>query len=207
MDAAKSVSAAFKTTSRTPSGQSSALRSRGHALVRHTKNGYAVTLRFTTTTRGLARVRALRAGRVQTALSFTVAQGPATVGPFPVARSGYYSFELSIGTRALHWNACLGRCGAAAHAAPFVLTREAAKAVDAGAVWSLTVHFRSTMPSAAQLRVLRDGRLVRNVRFAPGAGEVTGGPLLLSPGTYQLRLRATDGYGRVRKLTWYAFLP
>jgi hypothetical protein len=201
------VSAAFKTTSRTPTGHTAALRSRGHPLVRHTRSGYAVTLRFTTTQRGVARVRALRAGRVQTALSFTVAQGPATVGPFPVARSGYSAFELTIGARALRWHACLGRCGAAAHADPFVLTRGPAKAVDAGAVWSLTVGFHATMPSAARLRVLRNGRTARDVRFAPGAGEVTGGPFLLSPGTYQLRLTATDAYGRVRKLTWYAFLP
>jgi hypothetical protein len=36
---------------------------------------------------------------------------------------------------------------------------------------------------------------------------VAAGPFLLSPGTYQLHLTATDAYGRVRKLKWYAVLP
>jgi hypothetical protein len=44
------------------------------------------------------------------------------------------------------------------------------------------------------------------MRFPAPAGTVTAGPLLLSPGTYQLHLTATDAYGRVRKLTWYALL-
>jgi hypothetical protein len=208
MDAAKSVSAAFKSTSRTPSAAagSKVLTSRGRAIVRRTANGFLVTLRFVTTRRGIAHVRAVLAGRLQTALSFPVAPGTATVGPFPVVRPGFYAFELRLGPRQLRWAACLGRCGAAAHAPPFVLVRGPARAVDAGAVWSLTVDFRATMPSGAQLRILRSGRLARNVRFPAPAGTVTTGPFLLSPGTYQLRLTATDVYGRVRKLSWYAFL-
>ena len=140
MDAAKSVSAAFKGTSRTPSGQAGALRITGHAVVRRTSAGFRVTLRFVAPRRGIAHVRALLAGRLQTALSFTVAPGRATVGPFPVAKPGFYVFEVALGLQELRWTACLGRCGAAAHAAPFVLARGPAKAVDAGALWSLTAQ-------------------------------------------------------------------
>jgi uncharacterized repeat protein (TIGR02543 family) len=209
MDATKSVTAAFKSTSRTPSGAAGgkALQARGRAIVRRTANGFRVTLRFVTTRRGIAHVRALLAGRLQTALSFPVAPGTATVGPFPVVKPGFYAFELTLGARQLRWAACLGRCGSAAHAPPFVVARGPAKAVDAGAVWSVTVNYRASLPSGAQLRVVRSGRLARTMRFPAPAGAVTVGPLLLSPGTYQLRLTATDPYGRARNLTWYAFLP
>jgi Divergent InlB B-repeat domain len=206
MDASKSVSAAFKSEGRTPVGVRT-LSSRGRPVVRRTKNGWLVTLRFATAQGGRARVRATRAGRLQTALAFPVARGAATVGPFTVTRPGFYVFDLALGARRLRWTACLGRCGAAAHAGPFVLVRGPAKAVDAGALWSLTVKFHSTMPAAARLRIFRSGRLARDVRFAPSAGAITSGPFLLSPGTYQLRLAATDAYGRVRRLSWYAFLP
>jgi hypothetical protein len=209
MDASKSVSAAFKSTSRTPSAVAAgrALRSLGRPIVRRTANGFLVTLRFVTTRRGIAHLRAVLAGRLQTALSFPVAPGTATVGPFPVVKPGFYAFEVRLGPRQLRWAACLGRCGAAAHAPPFVLVRGPSKAIDAGAVWSLTVKFRQTMPSGARIRVLRSGRLARVVRFAAPVGAVTAGPFLLSPGTYRLHLTATDAYGRVRKLSWYALLP
>ena len=207
MDAAKSVSAAFRATSRTPSGQAGALRITGHAVVRKTSAGFRVTLRFVAPRRGIAHVRALLAGRLQTALSFTVAPGRATVGPFPVVKPGSYVFEVALGLQKLRWTACLGRCGAAAHAAPFVLARGPAKAVDAGALWSLTLNYRSSQAAGAQIRVLRSGKLAKELRFPAGAGGVTAGPFLLSPGNYQLRLTAKDTWGRVRKLTWYAFLP
>jgi hypothetical protein len=209
MDASKSVSAAFRSQSRTPAAPvgGKALRSRGRPVVRRTENGWLVTLRFVTAQRGRARVRAVRAGRLQTALAFPVAQGAATVGPFTVTRPGFYVFDLALGLRRLRWTACLGRCGAAAHAGPFLLVRGPARAVDAGALWTLTVKFHSTMPAAARVQIFRSGKLARDVRFAPPAGAVTSGPFLLSPGTYDLRLTATDAYGRVRKLKWYAFLP
>ena len=207
MDAAKSVSAAFRGTSRTPSGQAGALRITGHAVVRKTSAGFRVTLRFVAPRRGIAHVRALLAGRLQTALSFTVAPGRATVGPFPVVKPGFYVFEVALGLQKLRWTACLGRCGAAAHAPPFVLVRGPAKAVDAGALWSLTVNYRSSQAAGAQIRVLRSGKLAKELRFPARAGGVTAGPFLLSPGNYQLRLTAKDTWGRMRKLTWYAFLP
>jgi hypothetical protein len=209
MDVAKSVSAAFQATTRTSAGVGSVkkLQITGHAVVRKTSAGFRVTLRFVAPRRGVAHVRALLTGRLQTALSFTVAPGRATVGPFPVVRPGFYVFEVALGLQKLRWTACLGRCGAAAHAPPFVVARGPSKAVDAGAVWSVTLNFRQTLPSGAHLRVLRSGRLARELRFPAPAGAVAAGPFLLSPGTYQLGLTLTDAYGRVRKLTWYAFLP
>jgi Divergent InlB B-repeat domain len=207
MDADKSVSAAFEATTRTPSGHTGALRISGHAVVRKTGTGFRVTLRFVTPRRGVAHVRALLAGRLQTALSFTVAPGRATVGPFPVVKPGFYVFEIALGLQKLRWTACLGRCGAAAHAAPFVVVRGPSKAVDAGALWSVTVNYRASLPAGALVRVFRSGRLARELRFPAPQGAVTAGPFLLSPGTYQLRLTTTDTWGRVRKLTWYAFLP
>jgi hypothetical protein len=44
------------------------------------------------------------------------------------------------------------------------------------------------------------------VRFPVAAGPVVAKPLLLSPGSYSLRLYAVDAYGRVRTLNWLAIL-
>jgi hypothetical protein len=205
LGSASSVTATFSGV-RTATGVQGALRSGGKPLVRRAGGGFRVTLRFTTTQRGTAHVRALRAGRVETALAFTIAPGAAAIGPFQLAKSGYYAFELTLGSRALRWTACLGRCGAAAHAGPFTLTRGPARVVDSGAVWSVSLHLTATKASGAVVRVYRAGRLVRVARLALDAGDVTAGPFLLTPGTYRLRLTATDAYGRTRSLGWYAFL-
>jgi Divergent InlB B-repeat domain len=208
MDADKSVSAAFRAAGRTSAGVGSVkkLQITGHAVVRKANTGFRITLRFVTPRRGVAHVRALLAGRLQTALSFPVAPGPATVGPFPVVKPGFYVFEVALGAQRLRWTACLGKCRAAAHAAPFVLVRGPAKAIDAGALWTMTLSYRSTQAAGAQIRVFRSGKLAKDLQFPAPAGGVTAGPFLLSPGTYQLRLTATDRWGRVRKLTWYAVL-
>ncbi len=169
-----------------------------------------VTLRFRTGQRGTVHLRALRAGRLETALSFAAPAGAATVGPFPVAKPGFYAFDLTQSGRALHWHACLGgRCGEAAarRAGPFALTRSAPTVVDAGALWSVTLRFGSTQPMGVDLRVYRSKKLAREVRFAGRKGPGDVGPILLSPGNYTMRLNATDAYGRVRALTWVAFLP
>ena len=205
MSAAKEVTAAF--TGSAPASGSVGLRRIGPAVVARTGNGFAVTLRFHTAARGHARVRALRAGRVETALAFTAAPGTARVGPFPFAKSGFYEFELRLGARTLRWTACLGRCGEHASSTPFTLTRGLAAAVDAGALWSVTLHFRSTAPAGADVRVYRGGRLARQVSFPIHAGAITPGALLLSPGNYQINLEAVDAYGRIRTLAWYALLP
>ena len=205
LEKAATVTATFS-GARVPAHAGAPLRSRGRPIVHQTRSGFRVTLRFTTAQRGAVHVRALRAGRVQTALSFTIASGQATIGPFPVTKPGFYRFELTLGDRELHWTACLGRCGAAAHAAPFVLRRGPAKVLDAGALWSVSVRFHATLPSGALVRIYRGGRLVRSARFPLRAGEVSAGAFLLSPGTYRLRLMATDAYGRTRTLSWYALL-
>jgi hypothetical protein len=208
MTAARRVTATFTGGSgRTPAAGSAALRSIGPAAVSRTASGFEVTLRFRSNERGRARVRALRAGRVETALAFTAPAGAATVGPFPVGKSGFYTFELRLAGRTLRWTACLGRCGERAAPSPFTLTRGLPTVDDAGTLWSVTLHFRSSQPAGAVVRVFRSSRLAREVRFPIRIGATTPGTLLLSPGTYRIGLSATDAYGRVRTLTWYALLP
>jgi hypothetical protein len=199
--AAKTVTATFTGA---PSGT---LRSRGRPSVERGKSGFAVTLRFSTSEQGTAHVRAFRAGQVMAAFSFPVAAGPVTIGPFPVGTPGYYVFEVALGSHAISWKACLGRCGAAASAPPFAVTREAASVFDAGAAWSVSVHFRTNLPAGLQLRVYRRATLALDYQFAAPAGRLRAGPFLLSSGSYVLRLTATDAFGRVRTLTWFAVLP
>ena len=81
------------------------------------------------------------------------------------------------------------------------------RATDAGALWSLTLHFRSSQAASGVVHIYRSKRLVRTVRFPIRAGVVVPGALLLSPGTYRVALTATDSVGRIRALTWYALLP
>jgi hypothetical protein len=208
MDEAKRVTAAFTGGSgRIPTPGSAAPGKIGPPVVSRTAVGYEVTLRFRSPGRSRARMRALRAGRLETALAFAAAPGAASVGPFPLVKPGFYTFELLLGGRTLTWTACLGRCGERAAASPFVLTRGAALVVDAGALWSMTLHFSSTQPAGAVVRVYRGKRLAREICFPIRAGAAVSSVLLLSPGTYRIRLVATDAFGRIRTLTWYALLP
>jgi hypothetical protein len=204
MEQARRVTAAFAGGSGPATGP---LRSLGPPRVSRTATGFQVTLRFRSAERGRARVRALRAGRIETSLAFTAPAGPATVGPFPVAKSGFYTFELRLGGRTLRWTACLGRCGERAATSAFTLTRGLPAVDDAGTLWAVTLHFRSSQPAGAVVRVLRGRTLAREVRFPIRVGRTTPGTLLLTPGSYRIRLAATDAYGRVRTLTWYALLP
>jgi uncharacterized repeat protein (TIGR02543 family) len=201
---AKAVTARFTAPA---GGPGAPLRSRGRPIVERGKTGFAVILRFSTSQQGTARVRALRAGRVTMAFSLPVATGAVNIGPFSVAKRGYYTFEVALGGRRINWTACLGRCGAAAAGPPFTVTREPASIIDAGAAWSVTVHVRANLPAGVELRVYRGTTLALEYHSAPPAGRLSAGPFLLSPGTYTLRLTATDAYGRVRTLTWFAFLP
>ena len=207
MDASKQISARFTGGTGPATVAGTALHRAGPPVVSATDVGFEVTLRFKTTVRGQARMRALRAGRVQTALAFAAAPGRVTIGPFPVARSGFYVFEVRLAGRTLRWSACLGRCGEHATSDPFSLSRGLPVVVDAGALWSLTLRFRSSQPAGVVVRVYRSGRLARELRFPISTGAVTPGALLLSPGTYRISLNATDAYGRLRTLTWYAALP
>jgi len=206
MDEAKNVSARFQ-GGRTPAAAGRALRSVGPPIVSRTTNGYEITLRYTSTRRGKARIRAFRAGRLESALTFNAAAGRAIAGPIPVAKPGFYSLELHLGANTLRWTVCLGRCGEHATPDPFTLTRGPATAVDAGALWSLTLHFRSNAAAGAVVRVYRGKQLAREVRFPIHAGPIVPGALLLSPANYRIELKATDAVGRVRTLAWYALLP
>jgi uncharacterized repeat protein (TIGR02543 family) len=205
LGAARAATATFTAShAGVPSGT---LRSRGRPIVERERRGFAVTLRFTTTQQGTAQVRALRAGRVMMRFSFPVTPGPVTIGPFSVARSGYYTFQVAVGSRAISWTACLGRCGEAATGRRFTVTREVDRVIAAGAAWSVTVNFRTTLPADVQLRVYRATALALAYHLARPAGRLSAGPFLLSPGNYTLRLTATDAYGRVRTLSWFALLP
>jgi uncharacterized repeat protein (TIGR02543 family) len=202
VSASTSVTAGFAGGTGPPPTGTTGLTSLGIPIVKHGATGYLVSLRFRTSTGGGASVRGLRAGRLATSLSVRVPAGTATIGPFPVVRAGLYVFELRLGGHVLRWSACLGRCGAAATAPPFVLTRETPVVTRAGAVWSVTLRFVANAISDAHIRVLRGGRLLADHHFLAGAREIVVGPFLLGPGSYTLVLRAADAYGRVRTLDW-----
>jgi uncharacterized repeat protein (TIGR02543 family) len=209
LTAATTVNATFTTPGGGGGGGGSGgtLSPRGRPAVQRSPSGYAVTLRFTTSQSGTARVRVLRAGRIVTAFSSTVPAGATAVGPFRVASSGYYRFAVTVAGQTIGWTSCLGRCGAAAAGRPFVVTGEAPTVRRAGQAWSITVHVRSTLPADARLRLYRGNAVAVDYHFAPGAGRANAGPFVVSPGTYTLRLSATDGFGRTRTLTWFAYLP
>jgi uncharacterized repeat protein (TIGR02543 family) len=171
-------------------------------LVRRSATGYLVTLRFRTSLAGTARVRGTRAGRLITSLAVHVPAGNATIGPFPVAKSGSFTFEVRVGTHALRWRTCLGLCGAAATAPPFVLTRQTPIVNRTGVVWSVTLRFRASAISDAHIVVRRSGKFLSDHHFLGGARAIIVGPFLLGPGNYTLTLRAVDAYGRVRTLSW-----
>jgi hypothetical protein len=183
-----------------------ALASSGRPLVKRTARGYAVTLRFKTQQAGTARVTGRRAGRLLTSLSVRVPAGSATIGPFPVAKPGFYTFEVRLGTRALRWRTCLGRCGSAAGAAPFRLLRDTPVVKRTGAAWSVTLRFRASAISDANISVRRGGKLLSAHHFLAGMRRIVVGPFLLGPGSYTFRLSAVDAFGRIRTLTWIADL-
>ena len=177
------------------------LTSVGRPLVIHTAAGYRVTLRFSSSRAGVARVLGLRAGRVGARVTFRIAAGPARVGPFTVKLPGLYTFQVRVGTALLQWRVCLGRCGAAATAQPFVLIRKPPTVTRSGDVWSVTLHAHSNQISLARVRAVRNGKVLADQRFLAKSGDISIGPFLLGPGNYTLRLNATDAYGRTRSLT------
>lgn len=208
--AAVSVSATFGAAGAPPPPPPHAtplLRSRGKPLVRRTELGFTVTLRFRLAQARALRVRALRAGRAEAAFSFTAPAGPANVGPFPLAKPGYYRFEIAAAGGSLHWTSCLGRCGPGSTTSTFAFSRRPPDVKKAGREWSVALRFRSTVAAGVELRVYRGGKLARDVRFAVGSGAAKARPVLLSPGGYSFKVVAIDAYGRVRSLTWIAVLP
>ncbi len=206
LSTAKSVAARFSGGTSAPPSTKAALRSLGSPIVARSGGRFRVTLRFTTTAAGLARVRGLRAGRVAASLSLRVAAGRATLGPFPVAKSGLYTFEVRLSGRTIRWRTCLGLCGAAAKAGPFRLTREAPTVTRTGDVWSVILHCRANQISAVRIRVSRGGKALVNHGFLGRATRINIGPFLLGPGSYTLNLTAADPYGRTRTLTWIVAL-
>jgi uncharacterized repeat protein (TIGR02543 family) len=202
LTAALAVTATFSNTA----PKTGALTSLGPPIVRKTSAGYRVTLRFATTAGGTARVRAIRAGRLATSIAARVAAGRVRLGPFPVPRSGFYTFEIRLAGDLLRLKACLGRCGAAAPPPPFLLVREAPAVTQSGDVWSVTLHVRANQIYDGRVRASRGSKLLVNQHFLGRAGRAAFGPFLLGPGNYTLRLVAVDAYGRARTLTWIVSL-
>jgi uncharacterized repeat protein (TIGR02543 family) len=201
LNVAKAVTATFSRAVSPP-----VLTPLGSPQVKRSGTGFLVTLRFKTTQAGIARVSGLRAGRAVTTFSRRVTVGAATVGPFPVSTSGFYTFELQLGGRTIRWRTCLGRCGAAAPGPDFVLTRKTPTKTRSGDVWSVTLHLQANLISDARVRAYRGTTLLVDKHFLARAGDIVLGPFMLGPGRYTLRLTATDAYGRVRTLTWIVVL-
>jgi uncharacterized repeat protein (TIGR02543 family) len=197
---ARAVTASFGAAPR------ATLASLGRPIVTRAGAAFRVTLRFSTTAGGVARVRGLRAGRSTVSLSLRVAAGRARIGPFPVALGGSYVFEVRLGGHAIRWPACLGLCGSAVKKPPFLLVREAPAVTRSGDVWSVTLHLRSNLIADDRVRAYRGSKLLVDQHFLGKAGEILVGPFLLGPGSYTLRLRAVDAYGRARTLTWIVAL-
>jgi hypothetical protein len=152
-------------------------------------------------------VEGLRAGRVLTSFQFESPVGSRTVGPFPLTLTGYYTFRASLVGRsdALVWHACLGSCGrhAPAGAGTFTVAKRQPVLRRAGAGWLVTLRFFESKPSGTAVEVLRAaGGSLGRYEFAPAAGSVSLRRLVLSPGSYRLRLTATDAYGRVGVLVY-----
>ncbi|HSS73125.1 MAG TPA: hypothetical protein VLK53_06120 [Gaiellaceae bacterium] len=98
-------------------GSTFAVHGNGAPLVARTPVGWAVTLRFFTSRSAGALLRLSLNGRAVQAFTFSPRAGNVLVGPFNVARSGKYRFQMTLsnsrgGTAALTWTVCLGGCGA-----------------------------------------------------------------------------------------------
>ncbi len=209
LDTGKTVSATFLPATSGGGGGGvtrATLTSSGLPIVSRTTSGYRVILRFNSSRAGVARLVGLRAGRVGARVTFRIAAGPARVGPFTVKLPGFYTFQVRLGTALLQWRVCLGRCGAAAPAPPFVLIRKSPTVTRSGDVWSVTLHVHSNQISVARVRAVRNGKALVDQRFLARSGDISIGPFLLGPGNYSLRLNATDAYGRTRSLTWVVAL-
>ncbi|HZT16947.1 MAG TPA: hypothetical protein VFA19_13475 [Gaiellaceae bacterium] len=201
LDVVRSVSARFSGATSTKA----VLASLGRPVVTRQGGDFQVTLRFRTKAAGVARVHGLRAGRIAATFSLRVAAGNATLR-VPVAKTGSYVFELKLGTHALRWRTCLGICGDAVKSPRFVVSRESPTIVRAGDGWSLTLHLRSNLIAADQVRVERDTKPLVTLRFLGRAGQNSVPPFLLGTGNYTFVVTAIDAYGRARTLKWIVAL-
>jgi hypothetical protein len=195
----RQVTASFK-----PTG--SPLARLGSPLVRRSGSGYRVTLRFTTTLSGAARMVALRAGRRAVTLPLRVAAGRVAIGPFAVAKAGLYTFQVRIAGHSLSWRACLGACFARAPGPDFVLTGGQPQSTRSGDAWSVTLRMHANLISEGNVRVLRGTKVLVRKRVLGSAGDFQVGPFLFGPGSYTVRFSATDPFGRVRSLSWLVAL-
>jgi hypothetical protein len=87
-----------------------------------------------------------------------------------------------------------------------MLTREPPTVTRSGDVWAVTLHFRATGISVARVRASTSRKVLVDQHFLARAGRINLGPFLLGPGSYTIRLTATDAYGRTRTLTWIVAL-
>src|SRR5262249_17858465 len=154
-------------------------------VVTGSEGHFRVSLRFTTNKSGTAELRSSRAGRVFKRLSAKVAAGRVKIGPFPVALSGFYTFQVKLAGKTIHWTACLGGCGLEAPGR-FILKREPPSSTRNGDVWAVTLHLRANRISQARLRGTRDSKVLFSKRFLGNVGQIAIGPFLLKPGSYTL---------------------
>jgi uncharacterized repeat protein (TIGR02543 family) len=188
-----------------PSAQRGPLTSLAKPVVTRQGREFQVTLRFSSTTAGTARIVGLRAGRVASSDSLKIAAGP-TTARFPVASPGFYRFEVTIASALVSWTTCLGRCGNAVKSPPFTVTRQAPTVKRAGQGWSVTIHLHANAISDDHLTVLRGATLLTQLHLLGRAGTNSFAPFLLVPGQYTVEVSAMDAYGRVRRVSWLVAL-
>jgi hypothetical protein len=229
MGAARSITARFTAA---PPPPPLGLTSLGEPLVRALSVGYLVTVRFSTTRAGTARLRIVGSGRPVGTITFDVRAGRRSFGPFLVRERGGYRLtlaftDLSGRTKSLGWKTCLGTCVETTPPAPpappppattapppppppattsgslRLLRGEAALQRRASGA-SVTLHFTANEQVTVVVSVLRNSKLVlKGLRFSFPAGAAKIGPFAINrAGSYSFRLVANDGEGRNAALRW-----
>jgi hypothetical protein len=112
MSVSRSVTAAFASA---PPPPALVLKSLGQPVVQAAGSGYLLTIRFSTTRPGTARLRLVASGRSAGTITFSARAGRGRFGPFLVHGSGPYTLtlgftDLSGRTKAVKWSTCLGSC-------------------------------------------------------------------------------------------------
>ena len=134
--------------------------------------------------------------------------GAATVGPFPVAKPGFYTFDLRLGSRAPALDGLsrtLRRAGGVepVHAHPRAAQRSTTRARSGRSPSTSGRRSRPAPSCGSSAAGCSPGRCASR----SGSERRLPGRSCSLPGSYRIRLVATDAYGRVRTLTWYALLP
>jgi hypothetical protein len=102
LDTARAVTATFVRVS--------VLARVGSPRVAKIRGGYRVTVRFLARAAGIARVRALRGGRVVASGTRRVRAGQSASAALRVARVGAYTFQVRLGSSAIAWRVCVVHC-------------------------------------------------------------------------------------------------